>query len=119
MLARLDMVAIWVKDWASAVRWYQDVLGLTVAHVEEDDRFAVLTLPAGQASVHLVGVDDIDIAANNRVMPNFFTDDFDGTIDALQKRGVTVASLIDSDEGYRLARIVDLEGNYLNIFTWS
>ena len=120
MLQRIDMVAMYVHDWSSALEWYQDKLGFSPAYVEDDHRFAVLCLPGGGAVLHLVGDDTRDLGGRNRCAPNVAVDDFDGTLAELRNRGVSVIEVVDDlDDGYRLARLADPEGNELNIYTMT
>jgi catechol 2,3-dioxygenase-like lactoylglutathione lyase family enzyme len=120
MLRRIDMVAIYVRDWSSALDWYQDKLGFSRMYVEDDDRFAVLALPEGGPVLHLVGDDSRDLGTRNRCAPNIAVDDIDSTLAELQRRGVSVIDVVDDpDDGYRLARLTDPEGNELNIYTMA
>src|SRR5262249_8694261 len=116
MLQRIDMVAVYVRDWSAAVAWYGEKLGFTRLYVEDDHQFAVMGLPAGGALLHVVGVPVGDAGTRNRCIPNILVDDFDGTLDELRRRGVEIREVQnDEDDGYRLARIVDLDGNDLNL----
>jgi catechol 2,3-dioxygenase-like lactoylglutathione lyase family enzyme len=113
------MVAMYVRDWAEALAWYRDKLGFVVVYREDDHAFAVLGLPGGGAALHLVGDADRE-PGGNRCVPNISIDDFDAVVRELGVRGVQILSLQDDDEdGYRLATIVDLEGNQLNLYAFS
>ena len=118
MLQRIDMVAMYVRHWPSALAWYQDKLGFVAAYVEDDHFFAVLALSGGGPVLHLVGDETREPGHRNRCVPNIAVDDFDATLADLGERGVTIMNVVDdSDDGYRLARLADLEGNELNIYT--
>ena len=118
LLQRIDMVAIYVRDWSSMLNWYQSQLGMAAAYVEEHHRFAVLAFPGGGPVVHLVGDDERALEVRNRCVPNIGVDDFDAAVAELANRGVTVVEVVnDEDDGYRLARLVDPEGNELNVYT--
>ncbi|HEX6421556.1 MAG TPA: VOC family protein [Acidimicrobiales bacterium] len=118
MLQRIDMVAIYARDWPSMLDWCQRQLGMTAAYVEEHHRFAVLAFPGGGPVLHLVGDDDREAGARNRCVPNIGVDDFDADVSELADRGVTVLEVVnDEDDGYRLARLADPEGNELNLYT--
>jgi catechol 2,3-dioxygenase-like lactoylglutathione lyase family enzyme len=120
MLKRIDMVALYVREWASALRWYEDALGFSKLYVEDDHQFAVLGLPDGGAVLHLVGSSLGDAAFRNRCAPNILVDDFDETLEALRRRGVEIREVQNDDEdGYRLARIADPEGNDLNLYVYA
>jgi catechol 2,3-dioxygenase-like lactoylglutathione lyase family enzyme len=117
MLKRIDMVAVYVRDWSAAVSWYEEALGFSKLYAEDDHRFAVLGLPDCGAVLHLVGSPVGDEGTRNRCAPNILVEDFDGTLDELRRRGVEIREVTnDDDDGYRLARIVDLEGNDLNLY---
>ena len=117
MLRRIDMVAIYVRDWVGMVDWYESVLGFTRLYVEDDHQFAVLGLPDGGAVLHLVGSPVGQPGTRNRCVPNVAVNDFDATLRTLQERGVTVLEVQDeTDDGYRLARIADPEHNDLNLY---
>ena len=118
MLQRIDMVVMYVRDWRSALTWYQEQLGFSALYVEDEHQFAVMGLPGGGPVLHLVGDDSRDLAARNRCVPNIAVDDFDATLAELAGRSVTVLEVLnDDDDGYRLARLADPEGNELNIYT--
>jgi catechol 2,3-dioxygenase-like lactoylglutathione lyase family enzyme len=116
MLRRIDMVAIYVSDWPTAVSWYQEQLGLKELYSEQEHRFAVLGLPEGGPVLHLVG-DPRPGGAESRCVPNILVDDFDVTLTEMKQRGVEIRAVQEEgDEGYRLATIVDPEGNQINLY---
>ena len=117
MLQRIDMVAVYVRDWSSAVAWYEESLGFSKVYVEDDHLFAVMGLPGGGPLLHLVGSLLGDEGTRNRCAPNILVDDFEATLAELRRRGVEIREIIDDEaDGYRLARIADLEGNDLNLY---
>jgi len=117
---KLDVVTIQVRDWPAAVRWYTEVLGLTVAYSEDDDQFCMLE--AGGAMLALAS-DHPEHSAptgENRLAPGFQVENLDGELDRLRTAGVQVDPNIDGeDEGYRLARIWDPEGNRLHLYCYG
>jgi catechol 2,3-dioxygenase-like lactoylglutathione lyase family enzyme len=118
VLQRIDMVAMYVRDWPSALAWYRDKLGFVAAYVEDEHRFAVLALSGGGPVVHLVGDASREPGHRNRCVPNIAVDDFDATLADLAAQGVAILDVVDDpDDGYRLARLADLEGNELNLYT--
>ncbi len=120
MLQRIDMVVIYVHDWPAALSWYEAKLGFSTAYREDDHRFAVLGLPDGGPVLHLVGDQDRPLGTRNRCVPNLAVDDYDATLAELQNRGVQILEVInDTDDGYRLARLADPEGNELNIYAFA
>lgn len=57
-------------------------------------------------------------AGENRVAPSFSVIDLDAALNDLRTKGVRVDPVIDGEgESYRLARVWDLEGNRLNLYT--
>jgi catechol 2,3-dioxygenase-like lactoylglutathione lyase family enzyme len=120
MLRRIDMVAVYVRDWEHQLAWYQEQLGFAAVHLEHHHRFAVLALPGGGPTLHLVGDDTRPEGSRNRCVPNVVVEDFDATLGELRARGVRILEVEDdTDDGYRLARLADPEGNELNIYTVS
>src|SRR5438445_5491306 len=114
MLQRIDMVAMYVHEWPAAVAWYEAKLGLSTAYKEDDHEFAVLGFPGGGPVRHLVGDQDRQQGTRNRCVPNLAVDDFDTTLAELTSRDVEILEIInDTDDGYRLARLADPEGNEL------
>ena len=54
----------------------------------------------------------------NRLSPTIRVDDLDATVRALRERGAVVEDRVEGeDEGYRLTRVWDLEGNRINLFS--
>jgi predicted enzyme related to lactoylglutathione lyase len=75
-------------------------------------------LSGGGPVLHLVGDETRQPGHRNRCVPNIAVDDFDATLSDLRARGVQILDVVDDlDDGYRLARLADLEGNELNIYT--
>jgi predicted enzyme related to lactoylglutathione lyase len=110
------MVVFYVRDWQAMLDWYQAKLGLTTVFLQPEHEFAVLGLPDGGPVLHIVG-DDRPVTGRNRCVPNCAVDDFDMTLDEFKKNGIDIVEEIDDeDDGYRLARIADPEGNELNIY---
>src|SRR4030088_2894972 len=66
MLQRIDMVAVYVRDWSAAVAWYEESLGFSKVYVEDDHHFAVMGLPGGGPVLHLVGSSVGDEGTRNR-----------------------------------------------------
>ena len=67
--------------------------------------------------LHIVADQGRELGSRNRCVPNLRVDDFDSTLEELRKRGVEVVEIQnEEDDGYRLATIVDPEGNELNLY---
>jgi catechol 2,3-dioxygenase-like lactoylglutathione lyase family enzyme len=117
MLRRIDMVVMYVRDWELMIDWYRSKLGLEAVYMEPDHRFAVLGLPDGGPVLHLVGDETREPGSRNRCVANFAVDDFDGSLRDFRERSINVLEVVnDEEDGYRLARIADPEGNELNIY---
>src|SRR5262245_29153426 len=119
MLRRIDMVVFYVRDWQAMVDWYRAKLGLDAVFLQPEHEFAVLGFPDGGPVLHIVG-DDRPIEGRNRCVPNCAVDDFDATLAQFGATGVSILEVEnDEEDGYRLARIADPEGNELNIYAVS
>ena len=101
------------------VAWYRDVLCLSIGWFEPNE-FCTLNPAAGGASLALATdhPDRISDRAGTGWTPTFVVDDFDATIASLREAGVTFdAAEEGADEGYRLVRIRDPEGNPIGLTT--
>ena len=114
------MVTVQVRDFDAAVAWYTDVLGLSASSLEPGE-FCML-VPAGSEGPALALATDHPDRITSRPgigwAPILIVDDFDATVAELRQRGVTFdADEEGADEGYRLVRILDPEGNPIGITT--
>ncbi len=111
------IVTVQVRDFDAMVRWYGEALGLRAVHVEAGE-FCVLAAPDGGAVLALATdhPDRISDRPGTGWTPTFSVDDFDATVQALRSAGVTFdAEEEGADEGYRLVRVRDPEGNPIGI----
>jgi catechol 2,3-dioxygenase-like lactoylglutathione lyase family enzyme len=112
------MVTVRVRDLGAAVQRYRDVLGLTVAWVEADE-FCMLVPPGSTEPALALATDHperIPAAPGIGWTPTLAVDDFDAALAELRDRGVTFdAEEEGADEGYRLVRVRDPEGNPIGI----
>jgi catechol 2,3-dioxygenase-like lactoylglutathione lyase family enzyme len=119
-LGPLDLVTIQVRDWAGAVQWYTQVLGLPIVTMDEDDGFCMLGTDGAALALASDHPDQAAGSEENRLAPAFRVADIDGTLERLRSFGVKIDPHIDGeDEGYRLARIYDLEGNRLHLYCYG
>jgi predicted enzyme related to lactoylglutathione lyase len=117
VVKQLAMASVKVKDWQGAVVWYQEKLGLTPSNLH-DDPFCLMKFPEGEAVIALDGTGQADGAPGNW-QPVVQVDDLVATVAELKRRGVQFSSeLKASDEGFRTAVILDLEGNHIELFDY-
>ena len=115
MLKKLDIVSIRVKDWAGAVAWYRDALGLHPAGLH-DDPWCLMTFPEGDAALALDGTNPV--ASGNNCIPSVQVEDLPNTVFTLKARSVKFAREIEGDGGYRMATVEDPEGNQINLYEY-
>ena len=116
-LRQISIVTVQVHDFDGVRAWYADVLGLSVAWLEPGE-FCVLTLPDGGPGLALA-TDHPERCADGPPTgwtPIITVDDLDETVAGLRARGVRFdAEEEGADEGYRLVRISDPEGNVIGL----
>jgi catechol 2,3-dioxygenase-like lactoylglutathione lyase family enzyme len=114
------MVTVQVGNFDAAVRWYRDVLGLSVLSLEPNE-FCMLVPPGSEGPALALATDHPDRISPRPGIgwaPTLVVDDFDATVAELRRRGVTFdAEEEGADEGYRLVRVLDPEGNAIGITT--
>lgn len=112
------MVTAQVRDFDAALAWYRDVLGLAVLYLEPDE-FCLVAPPGSEEPALALATDHPDRVPSRSGMgwtPTLVVEDFDATIAELRDRGVQFdAEEEGADEGYRLVRILDPEGNPIGI----
>jgi catechol 2,3-dioxygenase-like lactoylglutathione lyase family enzyme len=111
------MVTVQVRDIDAVRAWYTEVLGLTVGWLEPGE-FCVLSLPGGGPALALATDHPERIGAGPPTgwAPIIAVDDFDTTVEALRASGVRFdADEEGADEGYRLVRVLDPEGNVIGL----
>jgi catechol 2,3-dioxygenase-like lactoylglutathione lyase family enzyme len=116
----LDVVTIQVRDWDAAVSWYTEMLGLTVVVREDDHRFCMLQTGGAMLALATDHPEHASSTGENRIAPSFQVGDLDAAVARLSAAGVKVDPELDGGhEAYRLARIWDLEGNRINLYTYG
>lgn len=116
-LKHISLVTIQVRDFDALVAWYRDVLGLSVQWFEPQE-FCTLRAPEGGAMLGLATdhPERISGAQGTGWAPTFSVSDFDTTVSELRAAGVTFDGEEEgADEGYRLVRIWDPEGNPIGL----
>ena len=111
------MVTVQVRDFDAMVAWYRDVIGLTVQWFEPNE-FCALSAPGGGPPLALA-TDHPDRMSDRPGVgwaPTLEVDDFDEFIARVRAAGVELdAEEEGADEGYRLVRLRDPEGNAVGI----
>lgn len=118
----IGYLQLMVENWAMAVEFYRDVVGLPVDQLFELDQSASFELGATKLVVYSGGVGSMQPKGvdKNAFIPNVECEDIDGTVADLEARGVPfIAPPTESGEGYRLATFVDPEGNRIQLFEWT
>jgi catechol 2,3-dioxygenase-like lactoylglutathione lyase family enzyme len=114
------IVTVQVRDFAALVAWYRDVLGLSVLSLEPDE-FCELAPPDSNGPALALATDHPDRISPQPGIgwtPTLVVEDFDAAVAELRQRGVTFdAEEEGADEGYRLVRVLDPEGNPIGITT--
>jgi len=112
------MVTAQVRHFDAAVEWYLDVLGLSILWIEPGE--FCTRAPAGSSGPAIALATDhpdrISSSPGVGWTPILVVHDFDSAVTELKTRGVTFdAEEEGSEEGYRLVRIRDPEGNPIGI----
>lgn len=116
----VTLVTVQVAHFDEAVAWYRDVLGLSVRHLEPNE-FCMLAPPDTTGCALALATDHPDRISSRPGAgwtPTLVVEDFDATVAELRRKGVTFdAEEEGADEGYRLVRVRDPEGNPIGITT--
>jgi catechol 2,3-dioxygenase-like lactoylglutathione lyase family enzyme len=113
----IAMVTVQVRDFDGMVAWYRDVLGLGIGWLEAGE-FCTLTVPWGDTVLALATdhPDRLSEHAGTGWTPNLAVDDLDDMVGRLRGQGVQFdAGEEGADEGYRLVRVRDPEGNPIGL----
>jgi catechol 2,3-dioxygenase-like lactoylglutathione lyase family enzyme len=114
----LFMTVIKVADWARALAWYVDTLGLMAVLSDSKHQFALLA--AGTGRLALQGDPIRDLTEPSAVRLVFLVPDVDQERHRLIERGVEVGLPVENaQEGYREIRLRDPEGTAVTLFSWT
>jgi glyoxylase I family protein len=115
----LFMTVIKVAEWARAMAWYVDTLGLMAVLSDSENQFALLA--AGTGRLALQGeLLQSSAEAPPAVRLVFLVPDVDQERHRLIERGVEVGPPIENTrEGYREIRLHDPEGTAVTLFSWT
>jgi predicted enzyme related to lactoylglutathione lyase len=119
MIKGISYVHLLVEDWPIALEFYRDILGLPIEQLFELEQCVTFELAGarlaifggGRGATRAKGPDQ------NAFVPTMECQDLEGTVERLQGLGVTfVAPVADNADGYRLATLIDPEGNRIQLF---
>jgi catechol 2,3-dioxygenase-like lactoylglutathione lyase family enzyme len=111
-------VAVVVSDAQKAKNWYVDKLGFKVVL---DKGHAICVSPNVEGSslvLHLCGDNFASLEPGNTGI-GFTADDFDKTCEELNGKGVKFSVKPKNEEGYKMAKFLDLDGNEFWLFESS
>jgi catechol 2,3-dioxygenase-like lactoylglutathione lyase family enzyme len=115
----LFMTVIKVADWARALAWYVDTLGLMAVLSDSEHQFALLAAGTGRLALQGDPLRDPAQAAES-VRLVFLVPDVDHERHRLIERGVEVGLPVENaQEGYREIRLHDPEGTAVTLFSWT
>src|SRR5208283_620815 len=111
-------VTVVVSDAQKAKKWYVDKLGFKVVL---DKGHAICVSPNVKGSslvLHLCGDNFAPLEPGNTGI-GFTADDFDKTCEELSGKGVKFSVKPKKEEGYKMAKFLDLDGNEFWLFESS
>ena len=116
-LKHVNHVVYMVRDTSRSLAFYRDILGIReIPKMVESEHVTWLQLPSG-VMVHLVETDQVP--ASDRLHTAFEVADFDGTVQALTERGITIERSGQRLDGQRFLYIRDPDSNRVELCTPS
>jgi|SRR5580658_3942944 catechol 2,3-dioxygenase-like lactoylglutathione lyase family enzyme len=117
-IRQIAMVTVQVRDFAKMVTWYRDVLGFSVGWYEPDE-FCTLVTEEESGAVLALATDHPERIGHQTGVgwtPTISVDDLDATVAHLRSQDVEFLGEEEGgDEGYRLVRVRDPEGNTIGL----
>jgi catechol 2,3-dioxygenase-like lactoylglutathione lyase family enzyme len=114
MLGPVDHVYYWTRDMDRAIRFYEDVAGLTVTHRSGND-WAELSAPPVRLALH--GTDE-EAPGSGTVV--FRVGDLDEAMRELRGRGAVFDAYVGEVEGFaRFATFRDPDANPIQIIEYA
>jgi catechol 2,3-dioxygenase-like lactoylglutathione lyase family enzyme len=107
MIRSLYMVELTVADWGASLRWYRDLLGLTLLPPTEAGRFALLGTGASRVALKA------GVATPGSVTLTFEVESLSAMLGRLGN-----AEVKENEEGYRRVRLRDPDGYEVVLFEW-
>jgi catechol 2,3-dioxygenase-like lactoylglutathione lyase family enzyme len=117
-IRQLAMVTVQVRDFDAMLDWYRDVLGLTVGWLEPGEFCTLVSEDQGGAVLALATdhPERVSTQSGSGWAPTLVVDDLDAAVAYLRGRGIEFEGDEEgSDEGYRLVRVRDPEGNAIGL----
>jgi predicted enzyme related to lactoylglutathione lyase len=120
---KFDHVYVSVKDMDRAIAFYEDLLGMKVAHREEN-QWADFEIDGGG----YLGLIDPNIISEKRIVGNnsipvFFSDDVDATYEKVKEHGTKITfppkNLEFTAYHYRCFECEDTEGNLIEVVNYK
>jgi catechol 2,3-dioxygenase-like lactoylglutathione lyase family enzyme len=112
------MVTVQVREFDKMLTWYRDVLGFAVGWYEPEE-FCTLMTDEENGAVLALATDHPERIGNQTDVgwtPTISMDDLDATVAHLRSLGVEFLGDEEGvDEGYRLVRVRDPEGNTIGL----
>lgn len=118
----ISYVHLLVEDWPMALAFYGELLGLPIEQQIDEEQWVSFDLAGGRLVVTGGGVasDRAKGADRNAFVPNLECEDIEQTVADLEGRGVPfIVPLSTNPDGYKLATLVDPEGNRMQLFEWG
>ena len=116
---QVSMVTVQVRDFDGMVAWYTNVLGLATGWLEPGEFCTLIPADNGDGTVLALATDHPDRIAGGSGTgwtPSLEVDDLDSFVTSLRERGVEFEGDEEgADEGYRLIRVRDPEGNVIGL----
>ena len=100
MIKKLDHIGIAVSDLDSALRFYEDILGLKCSHIEEvpDQKVKIAFIPTGDINLELLQATDSESATARFIQRKgqgiqhiaLLVDDIEKELNILKEKGVAL-----------------------------
>ena len=116
-LKNINHITYNVKNKETALRWYQEILGLgLIPKMVTNDRLYWLQLPSG-AMVHIIENPDAPSAPSHHTA--FEVDDIDAAHMYMQSKGIAPTAIQTRLDGQKAFYINDPDGNRIELCTKS
>jgi predicted enzyme related to lactoylglutathione lyase len=120
MIKGFTFVELPVKNLDKAIPFYQDTLGLRLAHMDDVRKWCLLKVPGSSTGCALYECKQgsINVDSNNSVHIVIQVENVERTVETLCAHGIeTEAIRVHEDEGFRISGFLDPEGHVWRIWT--